>query len=90
VNLGVANGLKHFAMIHDSFGVHAADTSLLNAVLRESFVTQYTAPVLERFREEIVEQLEFSAPELVEKIPPVPNMGNLDLDAVKRSDFFFA
>jgi DNA-directed RNA polymerase len=77
-------------MIHDSFGVHAADTSLLNAVLRESFVTQYSQPVLERFREEIVEQLEISAPELVEKIPPVPHTGNLDLEAVKRSDFFFA
>jgi Mitochondrial DNA-directed RNA polymerase len=90
VNLGVANGLGHFAMIHDSFGVHAADTSLLNAVLRESFVAQYSEPVLARFREEIVEQLEFSAPELVKKIPPVPRQGNLDLDAVKRSEFFFA
>jgi DNA-directed RNA polymerase len=90
VNLGTANGLKHFAMIHDSFGVHAADTSLLNAVLRESFVAQYTPPVLEQFRDEIVEQLEIAAPELVEKIPALPKVGTLDLDGVRGSDFFFA
>ena len=90
VNLGVENGLHSFAMIHDSFGVHAADTTLLNVVLREAFVAQYSQPVLERFREEIVEQLVFSAPELVERIPPVPQMGTLDLEAVKRSEFFFA
>ena len=90
VNLGVANGLRHFAMIHDSFAVHAADTSLLNVVLREAFVAQYAEPVLERFRDEIIEQLSVTKPELVEKIPPVPATGNLDLEAVKRSEFFFA
>jgi DNA-directed RNA polymerase len=90
VNLATANGIHHFAMIHDSFGVHAADTTLLNAVLREAFVDQYSQPVLEHFREEIVEQLRMVKPELAEKIPPVPPVGDLDLEAVKQSDFFFA
>ena len=90
VNLGLANGLRHFAMIHDSFACHAADTTLLNAVLRESFVAQYTEPVLERFREDIVAQLEIAKPELVKKIPKLPKTGNLDLDAVRDSEFFFA
>lgn len=90
VNLGVSNGLSSFAVIHDSFAVHAADTSLLNVVLRESFVQQYSEPVLERFRDEIVEQLSKVAPELVEKIPALPKVGVLDLEAVRDSDFFFA
>lgn len=90
VNLATENGIHHFAMIHDSFGTHAAKTSLLNAVLRESFVAQYSQPVLETFRDEIVAQLQLVKPELVDRIPPLPKTGNLDLEAVKRSDFFFA
>lgn len=90
VGLGVRNGLYNWCMIHDSFGVHACDTSLLNAVLREAFVEQYTPDVLARFRDELVEQLQASAPDLVEKIPPLPAHGNLDIEAVRQSDFFFA
>lgn len=90
VNLGIGNGLTHFAMVHDSFGCHAADTTLLNAVLRESFVDQYTQPVFERFRDDIVMQLKAVKPELAERIPPLPPMGNLDLSAIRDSEFFFA
>jgi len=90
VNLATLNGIRHFAMIHDSFGCHAADTTLMNAVLRESFVDQYEEPVLERFRNDIVEQLSMTHPELAEKIPPLPPTGTLELAAVKDSEFFFA
>jgi DNA-directed RNA polymerase len=62
----------------------------MNAVLRESFVDQYSEPVLERFRDDIVQQLQMTKPELVEKIPPVPRSGTLELEAVKDSEFFFA
>ena len=87
VNLGADNELKHWACIHDSFGVHACDTDVLNACLREAFVEQYTPDVLARFREEIVEQL---PPELAEKVPPVPRQSTLDLEAVRDSHYFFA
>lgn len=90
VNLATGHGLSSFAVIHDSFAVHAADTTLLNAVLRESFVQQYSEPVLERFRDEIVDQLSKVSPDLVEKIPALPATGKLDLDSVRESDFFFA
>jgi DNA-directed RNA polymerase len=90
VNLGLLNGLDSFAVIHDSFATHACDVSMLNAVLREAFVEQYRGNLLEDFRNEVIEQLEATAPELVEKIPPVPPMGKLDIEAVKDSDFFFA
>lgn len=90
VNLALHNGIRHFAMIHDSFGCHAADTTLMNAVLRESFVDQYSEPVLERFRDDVIEQLQIARPDLVERIPPIPKSGSLDLDAVRESEFFFA
>lgn len=90
VNLAQVNGIESFCVIHDSFATHACNTSMLNAVLREAFVQQYTPDVLARFRDEIAEQLQITSPELVEKIPPLPAKGTLDLDRVRESDFFFA
>jgi DNA-directed RNA polymerase, mitochondrial len=42
-------GLRHFAMVHDSYGVHASDVDLLNRVLREEFVRIYSEPVMWNF-----------------------------------------
>ena len=44
-----SEGIHHFAMVHDSFGVHACDVDLLNRVLREEFVRIYSEPVLMNF-----------------------------------------
>ena len=90
VNLALENGMDQFAMIHDSFAVHACDTTRFNRVIRMAFVEQYTPDVLAQFRDEIIQQLEVSAPELIEKMPPLPPRGRLELDAVLDADFFFA
>lgn len=87
VNLGDANGLHHWAVIHDSFGSHACDVDVLHACIREAFIEQYTPNVLERFREEMIAQL---PPELAQKVPAVPPQGTLDLAAVRESAYFFA
>jgi DNA-directed RNA polymerase, mitochondrial len=84
-------GIDSFSFIHDSFGTHACDMTDLSCFLREAFVEQYEGNVLEKFREEIVEQLTRSgSTELVEKLPPIPPKGSLDLQAVKHSEYFFA
>jgi DNA-directed RNA polymerase len=44
-----AEGIRHFAMVHDSYGVHACDVDLLNRVLREEFIRIYSEPVLQNF-----------------------------------------
>ncbi len=44
-----AEGLRHFAVIHDSYGVHARDVPRLRRALREEFVGMYRAPLLEGF-----------------------------------------
>jgi DNA-directed RNA polymerase, mitochondrial len=82
-----ANGLTSFGFIHDSYGTHAADTDLLHACLREAFVEQYSQPLLQQFRDEIAEQL---PPEAAVELPELPPMGELDLDVIKASRYFFA
>jgi len=52
VNRLHTEGVHHFAMVHDSFGVHASDMDLLNRTLREEFVRIYSEPVLQNFFKE--------------------------------------
>lgn len=87
VNACVEQGLASFAMVHDSYGTHAADVDVMAHTLRRSFVEQYSGDVLGDFRRQLIEQL----PEkLAKKIPPLPPMGTLDLTAVESSEYFFA
>jgi DNA-directed RNA polymerase len=84
----LAKGVSSFAMIHDSYGTHAADTDTLGETLREEFVRMYQDhDVLAEFAEELRKRL---PEELVEELPPLPEMGSLDLEAVKVSAYFFA
>lgn len=79
------NGIKSFAMIHDSFGTHAADAELLGGCLREAFVDLYKdMDVLEDFRSQVLRQIPG------EELPEVPEKGSLDLEVIRNSDFFFA
>jgi DNA-directed RNA polymerase len=87
VNACVERGITHFAMVHDSYGTHAACVDALAHELRASFVRQYSADVLGRFREQLIEQLPAA---LAESIPPLPSTGTLDLTAVETSEYFFA
>jgi DNA-directed RNA polymerase len=81
-------GQKHFAMIHDSYGVHAADTEDFNRTIREEFVGMYVEhDVLAEFRAQLSAQL---PPAEAAKLPPLPKMGDLNLDLVLESKYFFA
>lgn len=80
-------GIKSFAMIHDSYGAPAADAETLIHELRRAFVDQYSVNVLKEFRDQIVEGLPDG---LANKVPGVPLMGNLDLNVVLDSEYFFA
>jgi len=84
VNLAAFNGVTHFAMIHDSFGCHAADVEMLGACLRETFVELYVDndPLL-RFKVE-GEAL------IGKELPALPEKGDLDVTQVRDSEFFFA
>lgn len=87
VNAMADHGVRHLALIHDSFGTHAANAALLSEQLRRTFIDQYTPNVLERFRDQLVEQL---PPELAAKLPPLPPLGSLDLSKLEWADYMFA
>lgn len=80
VNTASLNGVDSFALIHDSFGTHAADTEVLFEALRWEFRELYSGNVL----------ADFAAEQDLENMPPVPIQGSLDLDAVQDSEFFFS
>lgn len=80
-------GINSLAVIHDSFGTHAADTDTLVRLLRETFVAQYEPDVLGRFYDEVLEQL---PPEWAAEVPPPPPQGSLDLAALLHSSYLFA
>lgn len=87
VNSLQAEGVRDFAAVHDSFGVHAGNVDLMNVVLREEFVAMYTPDLLQRFRDDLKEQL---PEEVAQALPAVPQRGTLDLEGVKASEYFFA
>ena len=81
-------GIKNFAMIHDSFGTSAGDTEELFRIVRESFVEMYgEVAVLESFRDEICSQL---SEKNLPKVPTLPTRGTLELNEVVNSRYCFA
>jgi DNA-directed RNA polymerase len=80
------NGVTSFAAVHDSYGTHAADMQTLAACIRTAFVNLYEEnDVLGNLHADIIAQL----PEGTD-VPPPPEKGNLNLQEVLNSDFFFA
>lgn len=80
-------GIAHLAVIHDSFGTHAADTERMGQILRETFVEQYSGDILRGLYDELRQQL---GDELAPKLPEPPSMGDLDLSRVLRAAYAFA
>ncbi len=77
-------GLGDFAMVHDSYAVHAADVDLMSRVLREQFIRVHEEFTLEGF----AEGLRKIAPDTQIKASPAP--GTLNLRDVARSEYFFS
>ncbi|MBP5090885.1 DNA-dependent RNA polymerase, partial [Pseudomonas chlororaphis] len=81
-------GVEFFALIHDSFGTIPAKAGKMFKAVRETMVETYTEnDVLEDFREQFMEQLHESQ---LDKMPPIPAKGTLDLNKILESEFAFA
>lgn len=88
IEAGVAEGITSWAMIHDSYGTHAADTEKMGRILREQFVRLYTEhDVLAEFMYDVARQL---TPEQAAELPELPPTGDLDLAGVLDAAYFFA
>lgn len=78
-------GVKSMTTIHDSYGTHAADMWTLFSCIREAFVQTYREPVLEQFLEAC---RDVAGEE--QNWPTMPASGDLDIEEVFESDYFFA
>lgn len=81
--------IHSLAVVHDSFGTHAANTDKLRAILRETFVNLYKDDPLGQMREAVLEQLK-NHPKLADQVPPLPTLGSFDIDEVLGSTYMFA
>lgn len=76
-------GIKHFAMIHDSYGCPMSQAALMYKIVRETFVAMYTEhSVLDEFKECL-------QPLSDKPLPEPPTKGVLNLDVVKDSKYIF-
>ena len=74
-----------FAAVHDSYWTQAGSVDQMNEILRQEFVNLYTqTDILEDF----AESLSVLYPGV--EFPPLPERGDLDLNVVKTSPFFFS
>ena len=80
------DGIIDYAMVHDSYGTHSPNMPQLNKRLREAFVKMYEDhDVLLNLYESAVSTLPQET-----LVPAPPSRGNLDLQDVLKSDYFFA
>ena len=83
INLCLEQGIVDFCMVHDSYGTHAGHMEILNVALREAFRDQYKENVLARLHSELETQTGL-------ELPKPPAMGDLDLNLITESKYFFA
>lgn len=81
-------GLRHFAVVHDSFGVHAQDVPLFSRIIRQEFVRMYSD-------HDVIEEITQAALPLItskyaKDLPERPPVGNLDLHGILENEFFFS
>lgn len=88
INRALDEGITSFAMVHDSYGVHACEMDKLYVGLRQAFVDVYQGDVMGNFVREATKNL----PEEVRNrlIAEQPAKGTFQLELVNQSQYFFA
>jgi len=76
-------GIQHLAVIHDDFGTHACNTDALHGAIRTSFHEVYSGDnVMENLKAELEGSSGLDLSDL-------PDTGDLDIQAVLDSPYFF-
>lgn len=73
-----------FAGVHDSFWTHPVDVPAMSFILREQFINLYSQPILKHLRDHFKERYPGA------KLPELPQAGDLDLNEVQNSTYFFS
>lgn len=83
VCLCVDAGVKHFTMVHDSYGCPMSQVKTMYDIVRQTFIDMYTEhDVFEEFRQCL-------QPLADKPLPEPPKHGTLDLSIVKDSKYIF-
>lgn len=77
-------GINSFMTVHDCYGTLAPDTDMSAKLLREAFVEIYRQPILENFTSDVLNGFD----DEIEK-PEIPKKGELDIEEVLNSNYFF-
>ena len=72
-----------FAAVHDSYWTHAATMDDLHTILREQFIEMHAFDLVG----DLYEQWSAAFPRV--ELPPPPPKGNLDLNLIRESPYFF-
>jgi len=83
-NLLSTQGVTDYRMIHDDYGTHARHAVTLGKTLRYAYVDIFRHDLLQALHAELTLQLPGA------DIPPPPSEGNLALDSLLNSKYFFA
>lgn len=83
INRCADEGITDFAMVHDSYGVHASNVPSLYRLTRSAFVDMYIG-------NDVLKQFADNALEVLDTVPLPPEKGDLDLSKVTNSKYFFA
>lgn len=78
-------GVRDFAMIHDSYAVHARYVPQLNKATREVYRDVFSEDLLGAFRAEVLAHL----PSGVD-LPEPPALGSLQVEELVSADYFFS
>jgi DNA-directed RNA polymerase len=88
VNAGVREGMSYFALVHDSFGCHAAWAARFQGIIREQFVEMYeTHDVLAEVYEGAKRDL---SEHNLRRLPDVVSRGPLNIREVLNAKYAFA
>ena len=79
----IDRGIYDLCMIHDSYGCHANHVDCMRNAIRKTFFDIHSTNLLEVFKDEIETQLGT-------QLPDAPERGDLDLECVLNSEYFFA
>ncbi len=77
-------GINALSMVHDSFATHAHNAPQLSTQLRESVVEIFSDNLLEKFQQDIKSLVPDA------EYPELPVMGDLDINLLHRSRYFFS
>ena len=87
IDIARSMGIDNFAMVHDSYGTHACDVDKLGDATRAAFYELYgDHDPITMLRDQLVELLPESEHK---KIPDLPSRGELDINEIKNSKYFF-